>query len=88
MLYEDVRLEGGETLPTVSMAYGHARWEAIWSDNRNAVLRARRGGAADRVQVGDVLMVPIPWRVTTKTLIVEPHGVGFEARRDGEHTPQ
>jgi hypothetical protein len=84
MFYEDVRLEGRETLPAVATAYGHVRWEPIWGDNRNAALRARRAGAADRVQAGDVVMVPIPWKITTKTLIAEPHGVGFDARRDGE----
>src|SRR5689334_16353261 len=84
MFYEDVRLEAGENLPTTAAAYGHLHWEPIWADNRNALLRARRAGAADRVRTGDVVMVPIPWKMINKTLIVEANGVGFDARRDGE----
>lgn len=83
MFYEDVKISAGETVPAIALAYGHADWAKVWNDHRNFSLRKLRGSVGG-TRTGDVLMVPIPWKVITKTLTAEAHGVGFEAKRDGE----
>jgi len=82
MYYEDVKIQLGETLSGLANAYGHTDWKKIWDDPRNAALKAKRG-VPNKIQPGDILMVPIPWRITSKTLTIEVQGVGFEASRDG-----
>jgi hypothetical protein len=82
MFYEDVRIQRGETISGLALAYGQADWRRLWNDPSNLGLRTRRG-VPERVQPGDVLNVPISWTITTQTLAVEAHGVGFEAKRDG-----
>lgn len=82
MFYEDVVLKEGDTVDTLAVAYGHNGWPAVWNDRHNASLVARRG-RPEQLQAGDTLMVPIPWRVTTKTLVPEFNGAGLTLERDG-----
>lgn len=83
MFYEDVRMTAADTVDSVALAYGHANSAMVWSAGRNQALRQLRGSPAG-VVAGDLLMVPIPWKTTRRTLTIEVRGVGFEATRDGE----
>ena len=85
MFYELVRVQAGESMATLCMAYGHPVVDLpkIWADMRNAPLRALRK-TADRVQTGDMVNIPIPWRITKKLLSKESHGASMLAERDGE----
>lgn len=85
MFYEDVKLVSGDTVWQLAIAYGYKgpEWTKIWNDPKNAALVAKRG-KPEKLQVGDVLMIPIPWKVISKSLVAEAHGAGFEMKRDGE----
>lgn len=85
MFYESVKVQAGETMAKLCMAYGHpvADLPKIWADMRNAPLRALRK-TADRVQAGDVVNIPIPWRITKKLLSKQARGASVLAERDGE----
>jgi hypothetical protein len=85
MFYEDVRVERGETMWGLAVAYGYKGpdWTKIWNNPRNAGLIARRK-APEQLQIGDIVQVPIPWKVTTWTLGAQSRGGQMEAERDGE----
>src|SRR5262245_17111275 len=86
MFYEDVKVKAGETVSGLAAAYGHssAEWGKVWNDPKNHLLMLKRG-RPEHLQVGDVVMIPIPWRLTIKSLNVEARGVGFEAKRTGSN---
>ncbi|HTK29626.1 MAG TPA: hypothetical protein VL309_08755 [Vicinamibacterales bacterium] len=84
MFYEDVKVKAGESVSRLAVAYGYLAhdYSRVWNDPKNATLvRSRR--VPERLQPGDVIVVPIPWRVTHKTLTVEGSGVGIEVKRSG-----
>jgi hypothetical protein len=85
MYYEDVKVEKGETVSGLGMAYGYksTEWRKIWDDPRNMALIAKRK-IPEHLQIGDVLMVKIPWKITSKTLTKQADGGLMEAERDGE----
>jgi hypothetical protein len=85
MFYEDVKLVKGDTVWDLAIAYGYKGpdWKKIWDDPKNKALTSRRG-RPESLAIGDVLMIPIPWKVISKTLNVEARGVGFTVKRDGE----
>jgi hypothetical protein len=84
LFYEDVKVKKGETVSEFALAYGYhaAEWRRIWNDGRNSALVANRG-RPEHLQIADVVMVPIPWRVVSSSLKTEAGGVGFELKRDG-----
>jgi hypothetical protein len=82
VFYEDVSIRRHDTVAGLATAYGHADVAAVWDDPRNAALKTLRG-APERVVIGDVVFVPIPWKITREHLVVEPTGVGYDAKRDG-----
>ena len=85
MFYEDVLVERGETVSGLALAYGYkaSEWRKIWDDPRNAALVAKRK-VPEHLQIGDTLMVKIPWKVTAKTLSKQADGGLMEVERDGE----
>jgi hypothetical protein len=84
MFYEDVMVKGGETIPRLAVAYGYLakEWKLIWDDPKNSALVASRG-KPENVKAGDVVYIPIPWKVIRKTLQEEPSGVKMVVRRNG-----
>ena len=89
MYYEDVTIKHGDTISGIAAAYGHlaSHWRTVWDDSRNEELRKKRG-VPEKIQPGDVVQVPIPWKVISKVLNVEASGVGFTVKRDGERGTQ
>lgn len=85
MFYEDVQVERGETVSGLGAAYGYkpSEWQKIWKDPRNAALIAKRK-VPEHLQIGDTLMVKIPWTVVSKSLTKKADGGQMEAERDGE----
>ena len=85
MYYEDVRLKHGETVSGLAEEYAYkaADWRKIWLDTRNAGLVGRRKDPA-KVQPGDLLYIPIPWKLVTKTTTLEADGASVVLERDGE----
>ena len=85
MFYEDVQVERGETVSGLGAAYGYkpSEWQKIWKDPRNAALIAKRK-VPEQLQIGDTLMVKIPWTVVSKSLTKKADGGQMEAERDGE----
>lgn len=85
MFCEDVRIEKGETVAGLAAAYGYktAEWTKVWGHPRNAPLVARRK-VPEQLQIGDVLQVPIPWKVISKVLTKQSRGAEMIAARDGE----
>lgn len=69
MHYEEVAFKKGETLWGLVNAYGHANtdWSNIWCDAKNAALKAQRGEPR-RIQVGDVIQIPIGWTMLNTTM--------------------
>lgn len=84
MYYEDVKVKRGETASGLAVAYGYngVEWRRIWDDPKNHTL-VRKRVKPEHLQVDDILSVPIPWKVNSRTLNVEASGVGFTVTRDG-----
>jgi hypothetical protein len=85
MYHEDVRLKHGETVAGLATEYAYkpADWKKIWLDTHNAGLVCKRKDPA-KVQAGDLLYVPIPWKLVTKTTTLEVDGASVVLERDGE----
>jgi hypothetical protein len=85
MFYEDVQLVWGDTVSGLAKAYGYQvyQWKKIWDDPANATLIARRE-KPEKLQVGDVVKVPIPWSVTSLGLVTQSDGAEITIDRDGE----
>jgi hypothetical protein len=85
LFYEDVKIKTGETLIGLAAEYGFDPndWREIWNDAKNAALRGKRGLSTD-LQSGDVVYMPIKWRILRKTLV--PSGTTFfmSAKRNGK----
>lgn len=86
MFYEDITVDTGETVADIAEAYGYKRADVnkIWDDKINAALKQRRT-TEDKVQKGDMVMVPIPWTIVSKTMKTYVGGAGLTAKRDGEN---
>lgn len=85
MFYEDVKMIRGETVSGLAVDYGYkaSDWKKIWNDPKNKPLVTKRI-RPENLQVGDVLMIKIPWKVISKSITIEPRGVGLIIKRDGE----
>jgi hypothetical protein len=85
MYYEDVKVKSKETVSGLAVDYGYKSpdWRRIWDDPKNSVLKNKRG-VPEKLQVGDTVQIPIPWKVVSRVLNVEAHGVGYTVQRDGE----
>jgi hypothetical protein len=85
MFYEDVmRTASHPSIDKLVWRYGHkpSDWKWIWEDSMNTDLRARRATPAD-MKPGDVLYIPIPWRVVSAPMTVHANGVEIRINRDG-----
>ncbi|RYH08579.1 hypothetical protein [Tropicimonas sp. IMCC6043] len=91
MHYEDVAFKKGETLWGHAEAYGFpgGDWTKIWDDAKNAALRAKRGEPR-KIQVGDVIQIPIGWTILKTTMTKHPsrNGIVFVASRTGREGKQ
>jgi hypothetical protein len=85
MFYEDVKVKRGETVSGLGVAYGYkaSEWRKIWDHPRNLHVVAR-SRVPERLQIGEMLYVPISWMVVTKTLTPKPDGAAIVLERDGE----
>ena len=85
MFHEEVKVKSGNTISGLAVAYGYkaSDWQKVWDDPLNKELVDLRG-TADKVQVDDVVQIPIPWKVVSKSLAVATNGVDMIAERDGE----
>jgi hypothetical protein len=70
MFYEDVTVASGEDLFELITAYGHGfmEWGIIWLDSRNDDLRIKTGGDITKLTSGDVVYIPIPWKLKVDSL--------------------
>jgi hypothetical protein len=86
MYYEDVKIKPGDTISELIEKYGHkgSKWPGIWDDPKNSALKAKRG-KPERIQAGDVFNIPIPWKITSKSVavIAAEKRVKCSAERDG-----
>ena len=85
MFYENVKTQMGESFDQLIQAYGHKLSDShrIWHNKNNAVLASLRKKPLN-LQVGDVVLIPIPWHVTKKNLGSTARGAYMTAERDGE----
>jgi hypothetical protein len=85
MYYEEVIIEPGNTISGLGVEYGYkaSQWPKIWDDPRNADLKKKRG-LPQKIQPGDVVKIPIPWKVVSKTLNADANGALMLVNRDGE----
>ncbi|MEO1263462.1 MAG: hypothetical protein AAFZ15_31920 [Bacteroidota bacterium] len=69
MYYEDVKIKRNETVSGLASAYGYHPhdWRKIWGNPRNAALVKKRG-EPKKIQVGDVIYVPIGWKMKSKDM--------------------
>jgi hypothetical protein len=84
----DVKIHSGETLSGLVMDYGHhvGKWSEVWNAAENESLRSKRG-TPNRIVTGDHVKIPIPWKITYKTLSPlpsDPNLYKIIAKRDGE----
>ncbi len=85
MFYVDVKVEAGETVSGLAAAYGYAAfdWKKIWEHTKNSALVALRGRPKSLL-AGDVLTIPIPWKITSKVLVIHAVGSGLTVKRNGQ----
>jgi hypothetical protein len=85
MFYEEVQPRSADTVSALAVAYGYkvTDWPRIWNDPRNARLVGERV-KPEALRLMDVLHVPIPWRITSKSLVARQRGGELIAERDGE----
>jgi hypothetical protein len=69
VFYEDVIIKSNETILMLAAAYGFDPddWRQIWNDPANVALKTLRK-VSSNLRAGDKLMIPIKWRITSKTL--------------------
>jgi hypothetical protein len=86
MHYEDVTIKHGDTVSKLINDYGHspANWLTVWDDAKNASLKANRS-TPDKIKPGDIINIPTPWRMVTKSLTMNPTNtrVIFQVTRSG-----
>jgi len=89
MVYEEVILKPGNTISQVSNNYGYNLWDwkKIWAHQGNAHLKELRG-KPEHVLAGDKIIIPLPWKITSKTLTAYNKGNGkstfaIRAKRNG-----
>lgn len=91
MHYEDVQIKPGDMISKLIEKYGHSpnKWRPIWEDPKNDALRKKRG-APERIQPSDVFHIPIPWVITSKSVVKNPDGkaVTCKVSRDGQKGTQ
>ncbi|MBX3567717.1 MAG: hypothetical protein KF914_06635 [Rhizobiaceae bacterium] len=87
MFYEDLKIQRGDTLWALAEAYAYKGkdWEKIWKDPKNAALVAKRK-KPELCVPGDEIFVPIPWDVTTTTLIAGTTGSGASMSKGAKMT--
>ena len=85
MFYEDVQITA--THPTIDKLvwrYGHrtSDWESIWNHRKNIAATRFRATPAE-MRPGDILYIPIPWRVISTPMSPHANGVEIRVNRNG-----
>jgi hypothetical protein len=85
MFLEEVEVKAGDTIASLAADYGYhlGTWIKVWNHPKNAALVALRK-TPERLQVGDRVMIPIPWKVNAKTLVAVARGATINVDRDGD----
>ena len=76
LFYEDVKIKQGETIVGLAAEYGFDPddWREIWNDPKNTKLKTTRK-LSTKIKAGDILYIPIKWRIKTKQLQPQKSGV-------------
>jgi len=85
MFYEDVKLRATDpSLSKLVWRYGHrtTEWERIWNHRKNIELRMLRE-RPDDLKPGDIIHIPIPWRVISSPISTHAGGVDIRINRNG-----
>ena len=91
MYYEEVKIKPGDTLSKLIEKYGHdvSKWESIWKDAKNVPIKTTRG-TPNFLKANDVVYIPIPWKIVSKSLTKNGAGtkVTIDVKRDGKKGTQ
>ncbi|MDX2248682.1 MAG: hypothetical protein SF052_17990 [Bacteroidia bacterium] len=84
LFYEPVKINYGETIIGLAAEYGFDPndWREIWNDPMNAKLVERRK-LSTKIRKGDIIHIPIKWRIAQKTLNPSKGSFLLEAKRTG-----
>ncbi len=89
MVFEEIEIKPGDTLSQVANDYGYNRWdwEKIWEHHGNDELKRERI-KPNNIQAGDQVIIPLPWKMISKSLIPHTKSHGgktfvIRAKRDG-----
>jgi hypothetical protein len=85
MHHEGYTVKVGDTFATICVAYGYKATDVakVWGDPRNAGLVRNRTAPAN-IRPGDLLIIPIPWVVTSSSLTNAAGRAQIKVERDGE----
>lgn len=85
MFLEEVEVKAGDTIESLAADYGYSlgTWRKVWSHPKNAALVTLRK-TPKRLQVGDRVLIPIPWRINAKNMTAMDRGVSFNVDRTGD----
>jgi hypothetical protein len=78
MVFEQITVAHNETLSKIASDYGYNSWDwaKIWDHPSNALLKQDRG-KPENLKVGDAVIIPLPWKITSKILSIYSHGNRF-----------
>ena len=89
MVFEEVIIKSGDSISKIANNYGYHLWDwqKVWEHPSNAALKRLRD-KPEKIKVGDKLIIPLPWKMTSKSLtpFVQAHGektFSIKAKRDG-----
>lgn len=81
MVFEEVKLKSGDTLSQVANDYGYNLWDwkDVWEHDVNSGLKNKRI-KPENLKSGDKVIIPLPWKITSKNLTTYGHGNRFGVR--------
>ena len=89
MVYEKIEIKSGNTLSQVANDYGYNLWDwkRIWEHHGNSNLKRERT-KPENLKAGDIIVVPLPWKIISKKLTPHTKGHGgmtfaIRTRRNG-----
>jgi hypothetical protein len=78
MVFEQVNVSHNETLSKIACDYGYNSWDwiKIWDHPSNTLLNQKRR-KPENLQIGDSIIIPLPWKITRKILSAYSPGNRF-----------